>query len=268
MIPTLTRKTLRDDRRAIIGWAVGIAAFIAVYLAFYPSIANNQAGMDFIEQFTADLPAGLLSTLGWQDFASGAGYLDAVVYSAYVPLLVIMFAAVLGNRAIAAPEEAGTLDLLLANPISRRRFVAERFAALIAAVLAVGFVVWLVVLAFNAGLDMGVPVGNLTAATAGLTLLGAAFGSLALAVGAATGRRATVFAVTAALAAGTYLLRALGAQVEAINSLRWLSPFHYYLGGDPLRTGFDAGHLLVLGGITAVLAAVAIFAFGRRDVGV
>jgi ABC-2 type transport system permease protein len=35
MTTALVRKTWRDDRRAVIGWAVGVAAFTGIYTGFY-----------------------------------------------------------------------------------------------------------------------------------------------------------------------------------------------------------------------------------------
>ena len=38
-----------------------------------------------------------------------------------LPLLLLVYAIGAGSRAIAGEEESGTLDLLLAHPLSRRR---------------------------------------------------------------------------------------------------------------------------------------------------
>ncbi|MDQ1287106.1 MAG: beta-exotoxin transport system permease protein, partial [Actinomycetota bacterium] len=35
MLPALVRKTWRDERRAIAGWAIGLGAFTTIYTAFY-----------------------------------------------------------------------------------------------------------------------------------------------------------------------------------------------------------------------------------------
>jgi ABC-2 type transport system permease protein len=48
--------------------------------------------------------------------------------------------------------------------------------------------------------------------------------------------------------------------------MRKLSPFYYYLGGDPLRTGVDLGHVAVLAAIPLVLLGVALWSLTRRDI--
>ena len=65
-----------------------------------------------------------------------------------------------------------------------------------------------------------------------------------------------------------YFLNALAPLVESLESSRMLSPFYYYIGADPLTNGLNPGHVAVLIGLTAVLLAVALFTFNRRDLAV
>ena len=262
MIPSLIRKTLHDYRRSVVGWAVGISLFIVVYVSSWSQFDSDPEAA----QSAADrIPEGVQTALGFHGLTSAAGYLQAVIYSVFVPLLLIMAATAFGTRAIAGPEDAGVLDLLLANPISRRQFVLQRFAALTVAVVVVAGVAWLMVLGMATALDMNVGASRISAASLGLLLVGLCFGTLALAVSSVVGRRPVVLAVTGSVAVATYLLFALGNQFAAIRPLRWLSPFHYYLGADPLHTGFHVGYLLVLAASCVVLAAVSALAFERRD---
>lgn len=265
---SLVRKTFRADRRALVGWCAAVAAAIAVYVPWYPLLSEGTDMREFIEEFVNATPDGLVAAMGWADLATGAGYLNATVYSLYLPAIMIACAAMLGARTVAGPEESGRLDLYLANPISRRRFLLERFAVVAAQIVVIGAIAWLMVLIFDAALGLGVSYGNVTAASVALVMFGLSFAAIAVAAGAATGKRAAVLTVTVGLAAATYLLRALSGQFDAIRSIRWLSPFDHYLGGQPLLTGLDLGGLLVLAGITVVALGIALATFDRRDLGV
>ncbi|MFC7483355.1 ABC transporter permease subunit [Luedemannella flava] len=110
MLPPLVRKTWRDDRRAIIGWALGVGVFTAIYTGFY----SQFQGAAELKQNA--LPKGMLDFLGIADMLSPAGYLQATVFSLVGPLLVLMCAVTLAARTIARPEEDGGMELLLANP--------------------------------------------------------------------------------------------------------------------------------------------------------
>lgn len=262
---SLVRRTLRENRRAVIGWTAGIGLFVVIYSSYWASFRDDQqAALDARDQ----IPDGMATVMGGiGDLSSGAGYLQAVVFQLFVPLLVIGYAAVWGTRAIAGQEESGGLDLYMANPISRRRFVLDRFAAMTVGMVLLGVVVLLLELAVISGLGMNVGFAKISAICAGLLLLGMVFGTFALAVGAVIGRRSVVLAVTGVVALATYLLRAYGLDSDTFRALRWLSPFHYYVGNDPLFNGFSLGYLAVLVALVGVLAGIAVVAFERRDIG-
>lgn len=261
-MPSLMRKTLRDWRRATLFWGLGLVAIFMIYLGSWSSLEHNQ---DLLKLKGDAMPAGISAALGVNDLTTGAGYLQGTVYSLIGPLLMCMAAIMLGARAIAGPEDRHTMDLLLANPISRRAFVWQRAAALVALVVGLGVVAWLVPLIMSQALGMHVGAADVTAANLGLLLLALVFGTLALAVGAATGRRTTALAVAGGVAVATYVLRGLTDSISWLHGWRWLSPFWYYLGPDPLHHGF-APHLLVLAAVGAILVVASVFAFDRRDV--
>ncbi len=58
MLPALVRKTWRDDRRTVIGWAAGVAVFTTVYSGFYASFQ----GVADVKQDA--LPQNVLDFLG------------------------------------------------------------------------------------------------------------------------------------------------------------------------------------------------------------
>jgi ABC-2 type transport system permease protein len=264
MLRDVFTKTLWDARRSLLGWAVAVGAVAAVYAAFWPTVDTPQ-----MQQALRNYPEGVLQAFNYTDLTSPAGYLGSSVYGLLVPLLVAVFAIAFGTRAVAGDEEAGTLDLLLAHPVSRTRVALQRFAALAAALALVGLVLWLAMLAIAGPAKLeGVTAGELAAMTTQLALFGACIGALALAVGAATGRRALALGAAAGVAVVTYLANGVFSQVEGLAWTRDLSPWHWYLGGKPLEHGLQAGGSLLLLGATVVLVAAGTWRFNRRDVAV
>jgi ABC-2 type transport system permease protein len=184
-----------------------------------------------------------------------------------VPLLVAVFAIAFGTRAVAGDEEAGTLDLLLAHPVSRTRLALQRFAALTTALALVGALLWLGMLAIAGPAELeGVSAAELAAATIQLALFGACLGGLAFAVGAATGRKALALGISAGMAVLAYLANGVFPQVEGLEWTREVSPWHWYLGGEPLTNGLQVGDALLLLAVTVVLVAAGTWAFNHRDI--
>ncbi len=264
MLRDIWTKTLFDQRRALLGWSIGLAGVALMYAGFYPSV-NDPA---FAEAM-ANFPEGMMEAFGWNDLTSAAGYLGSTIFGLLIPILTIILAAAAGARAIAGDEEAGTLELLLSMPVGRNRVVWQRALALVIVVALAGLVVFLALLAIRTPAQFDeISVGNLAAACAHLSLLGLAYGSLALAVGAIVGRRGLVLAITAVAVVVGYMGNTIATVIDGFSWLRDISPFFYYSGGEPLRNGMQWGDAAVLVAISAVLAAVATVAFNRRDIGV
>jgi ABC-2 type transport system permease protein len=264
MLRNVFAKTLWDQRRGILGWAVGIAAVGVLYAAFYPSI-NNPDMAAALEAY----PQALLDAIGFTDVTSPEGYIGSTTYGLLGPVLAVIFATTLGSRAIAGEEESGRLEVLLAHPVQRWQVVVQRSAAMLVALAVAGGLLLAAMLAAAGPAQYGsIPAANLAAATFQLVLLAWLFGSLALAAGAVTGSRGLAMGAVALVGVATYFANTLGPSVEAIAWSRDVSPFRYFSGGQPLANGLQLADAAVLAVTGLVLTALGALGFERRDVGV
>lgn len=265
MLRSVFLKTLRDHRRSMVLWSVGLAFLAILMMAFYPSIQ----GMEGLDELLAQYPEDLMALIGATDMASlttPAGYLNAELFGFMLPILFVVFAIGQGSAAIAGEERTGTMELLLAQPISRGRLVLEKFASMVVSTVGLALVGWLALVAGKVAIDMDISVVRLAEGIVSVTLLGLAFGAAALAIGSITGSRGLSTGAAAAAAVGTYVLHALGLIVDFMEPARWLSPFYYYSANTPLANGLSPAHVAALSAVVLVCLAVAYFGFQRRDV--
>jgi len=255
-------KALWETRRSLIGWVLGVSGVGALYAVFWPAMETPE-----MQEAMASFPQDILDALNYDNLTTASGYLSGSVYGLLVPILVTVFAIGGGTRAVAGDEEAGTLDLLLAHPLSRTRLAMHRVAALLTCLAVITVVLGLVLSAMivPVGLD-GVSVRDLAAMTVHLTLFGATFLALAFAIGAAIGGKGRTLASSSGIAVLAYLAATVIPQVEGLEWVRNLSPYYWYSGEDPLVNGVQTGHALLLAGLTAVLVATGVWRFNRRDV--
>lgn len=263
MLRDIWTKTLWDQRRTLLGWAIGFAAVSLVYGGFYPFAATPEYA-ELIES----MPPALAEAMGWGDISTPHGYLGATVFGILGPVLAVIMAIGLGTRAIAGSEEDGSLEMLITHPVTRTRVVVQKAVALALATLMAGVIVLVAILAISGPIDLDLPFAHIAAASLDLALMGLLFGSLAILVGGITGRRGHAISVTAAVVVIAYLANGLAPQVDALAWMQNVSPFHWADGTTTLRDGIDPINTLLLGGVAAVLVACAAFAFNRRDVGV
>jgi ABC-2 type transport system permease protein len=155
---------------------------------------------------------------------------------------------------------------VLAHPVSRRSLALQRFGGLLAGVFVVGLALFAAMVALRGAFDLSaVSIGGFLAINLQLALFGAWFGALAFAVGAATGSKAAALGAGAGVAVLAYLANSVFPQIGALSWTRDISPFHWYLGGDPLSNGVQTGGVMVLLITTVVLVTAGTALFARRD---
>lgn len=155
-----------------------------------------------------------------------------------------------------------------AQPVSRTRVVLDRLGAMVVGAVLLGVVAAVTFLVIGPVVDLVVDADKIAAALTHLVLLGLVFGSLALAVGSATGRPGLAKAVAGVVAVASYVVNGLAPMVDWLEPVQRLSPFYQYGAHDPLRTGISAGAVAVALGTVVALALVAVLSFRRRDVAV
>lgn len=264
MLRSVLLKSLWEIRRALLWWSVGLVALASMMVAIFPSIHRNRSLVNLVQDYPRALKA-FIAFGGSVDYTSPAGFLGSELFALTVPLALVVAAIGAGARALAGEEEQRTLDILLANPISRSRLVLEKLGALVAELALLSIALWLALAVGTRLASMPIGLGNLAAATLQAGLLALLYGALALLVGAATGTRGTAIAVPAGAAFAAYLANALGAIVDGLRPARIVSPFYHYVAGDALRHGLAVGHAAVLLAIGLAFVALAHVVFARRD---
>lgn len=264
MLHSVATKTLFDQRRALLAWTVSLVLLVAMYAAIWPSVRDQPAMTDFLDS----MPPAVRSMLAMSgaDMSTPVGYVKIEMLSLMAPLLMILYAVTTGAAAVAGEEDRRTLDLLLANPVSRGRVVLEKLVAMTVGIVLLAGVTATALLTEGNLADMSLPTGPVLAAMGHLALLAMVFGTLAGAVGSSTGNLTAARGVPAVLAVIAYIVNGLGPQVSWLEPFQKFSPFYQYTGHDPLTNGLSVPAVLVALGTVGVLAAVGIAGFRRRDV--
>jgi ABC-2 type transport system permease protein len=261
MIRTVYAKWLWDSRRALLGWTLAIVFVGCGYAAFWPTFDDPE-----IAKLLESYPSALLDALNYSNISTPQGYLSATVYGLVVAVLMVVFAVTSGTRIIAGDEEAGTLDLTLSQPVSRPSLALQRVAAFATGVLIIVAVFFAAILAVAgpARFDTISPQ-YFAAMHLHLAAFALLFGTLAFAVGAATGRRAAAWVTSAGLAVAAYAASGIIPQVEGLEWVRSYSAFTWLNGSTPLANGIDVGYVALMVGISVLFAALGTLAFRRRD---
>ena len=212
------------------------------------------------------LPEQLMALFGGGDMSTPEGWYTLETFGLMAPVAVILVTVVMGAGALAGEESRRTMGLLLACPISRSRVVFEKAIPMVLFAFLVGFATFAGVALGSLIADLGMSIGNIAATATLQVLVGLVFGSLAFALSAGTGR--TSISIYGAVGAALFfhLVNSFGALNDGIADLAWLTPFHYYLGNDPLNSGMDWVNAAVLAVLSVVLIGLSVGLFQRRDI--
>lgn len=183
-----------------------------------------------------------------------------------MPLLGGVLAIGLGSSLLAREEQDGTIESLLARPVSRAKLLAAKAAAgvvVLAGVSGVGAVV-----SIASARVVGITVSSWTIAVTAFVcfLLCLSFGAVSFAVSSTGKARGASVGVGALVALGGYMISSLAG---TIAWLRWPAkalPFHYFQSDALLRGHYDWINVLYFIGVILACVIVSWFAFRTRDI--
>ena len=260
---------LKLGRGGLIAWSLLILIYglFAVYM--FPTVSGST--MDYIG-YIASLPESLRAAMGLGnlDIASMTFTLDtfvAVEFLMFWPLMMVFY-AIFAGVSLSREAERGTLDLLLAQPVSRVRVLLTRYLVMAGGVVTVAGASWL-------GIALGLTLIESTSASLANHALALLTGALlVLAVGSYTVLFNVIFLEPrkALLASGglTAIMYIINFIVPVLSpTLSWvrnISFFYHYNAVEIIRTGsVDINALMIYGSVFLGCLAAAYFTFNRRN---
>lgn len=254
-------QTLRRLRGQILGWGIGLASYGLLMGAMFSSI-NQIEGLD---ELLANYPQEFLAFMGdVSTFSTPSGYFGTY-FSNLVPLFLVIFAVSTAAGLLAGDEERGTLDLVMAYPLSRWALFAGRALGYIVAlglVLLISYLGWLVVLPWS-GMDVSaLQLLRPFVPLFGLMLL---FGGLALLLSLLLPSARMASTVAGGLLVANFLLAGLARINDSLQPIMNLTPFAFYQQGDAMD-GLNWGWALGLMAVGLLFIVIAGFVFNRRDI--
>ncbi len=251
------RIALRLRLPAALSAGLGLIAVMVAVGALFPSVGHTIG--------TLHVPKSVSNLLGGGDYGTITGWFRSEIASIYGPLVIGALAITGASATTAGEEEDRIMGLVLAHPIRRPWLIAAKATAIAVVVLVIAFATWIGLIVGVAVGGGGITLAHMTALAVQLAFFGSATGAVAIALGAGTGRRSLATGVAAAVGIGGWLINSFAPLVGAIDWLKYISPFYYYAGRDPLTHGVDILGIIVLGVVSLALTALGMIGIDRRD---
>lgn len=256
---------LRRRRLYLFWWSLGIIALVGLTVLSYGSIKDQAAELN---KSFGHLSSSISSFVGTSDMFSPAGYLNSQLYYITLPIMFIILSITLSGSLLSKEERHGTLELLLARPISRQQLLLAKASAGVLVVALLGMVATAVTLLCGWAISLGVATQYIILTSACMVLFAGAFGAIAFALYAA-GRvtRRAAAAIAILFSFGGYIISSLGGLVHGLSWVAKLFPYHYYNPGALLQGHISAGLLYYLAALYGLSLLVGLIGFRHRDIG-
>jgi polyether ionophore transport system permease protein len=259
MFRSIWSKTLRDYRIPILAWGLALGLFGAIDFA--------ESTSTMVATFGSLAP--LFRFLGDPyQIQTPEGFITWRIMELFVPLAICFWPILAGARLVRGEEERGSMDVLLATPRSRRRLLLSKLSALALALLLIGLLFALGLIAGQTRIE-----GHANVVRAGLSGLNASllaffFGCLALLFSQLSASRAVAAGWVSGLLVLSVLLDSGGRLLHG-SWVQYLSPFYYYNLNRPLIPSFPDQPLaaVLLASLAVLCAGASLLLFARRDIG-
>lgn len=256
MSVAVTARAVHDRWR---GWVIGsvsLGVMLLLSMAIY---------RDIDLAFYTNLPEAMIAIMGVPKGADVAGLAYGAVYGTYGGLTMAALALAAGSASIAGEERGGTIGLLLGNPKSRTHVLLAKAVA-VAILAGLGaLILWGAGVLSAAMLDVEI-TGIFVGALSFHIFVNALFyGSLAMAIGAWTGRASVASGVTAGVMLLSFIAVGVLPLVQGFENIAKALPWYYFDGSRPALNGIHWGHIGVLLIGVSSFTVIAVFGLNRRD---
>lgn len=263
----LIARTIKSNRTALIANILICVLFVWMYVVFFPTMLDQAEELaaafqgypqSFLEAFNVEFEH-MFSTL--------EGFLATEHFSFVWPIILIILVLSYGGGAIAGEVDRGTIEVLLAQPLSRLRIYGAKVLSGILILLTFVFVSNLSVIPLAELYNLDYQLANwLTVSVLGF-LFGLAIFGVCMLFSSFFSTRGKAASLTGGVIIIMYALNVVSKFKESVEGLKYLSFFHYFDSNAALiHNQIDILNVLVLLAVGVMALIIGAIVFEKRDI--
>lgn len=251
-------KTVKDHWKVTALLTFIFMGLAAMYVSSYPAFEES------LQEFK-DMPMSFIR--GFEDLGSFTGFLNVEMYQIFWSLILPTLIAYVSASLISEEIEAKTIDMLMSNPVSRRRIVLEKFLGMLPMILIVNFATMGTVYGMALVIGESISISHLLLAHVWAIPYFLAVVGISLLVSTFIDKKMKASIVAMAIVVGMYLFESISQLVPEYEEIGIVSLVHYYDPSDLLIHGdMEVTGPIVLIIVTIAALTAAVVQFDRRDI--
>jgi len=263
MFDPMLKKTILDLKSQILCWGLAIGTLLLFTVLMYPSISG------VYDDILGELPEGIIAFWGIGEMGMDTmeGFLN-VEFLSYAPIALAVFAILSGTATIVGEENEGTLDLLLAQPISRLKLIVVKLTGL---TLAYGIIVGILLAVFWITvffIDVELKAGRIIASFIMLWPFLTAIGFLSVLASLLLSNRLFAGTIMGMFLVASFVLESLSNLVSGLEAFLPIYATTYYQGSNALGGEISWFYTTTLMVVLLITFLCNIWLFMNRDIAV
>ena len=260
----ITRYSFCRSVWAIIGWGIPLMLLGIITIPFYDLVAENERQLRPVLENLKPLVKTFIGGEEAEQIFTPQGFIS-LRYFAFLPVILGIYGSVSGSGLLAADEERGILDFVLAHPVSRGQFFWGRVIAFtfsLSCIIGLGWLgLWIGVA--KAG-SMNFPTFQLLLPYLSVFAVTWFFACFSLALSMCVPSRSSAAMISGIVVLGGYIITTLSKAIKGLESWAVFSPLTYFQSNA--MTGLELVPFFKLLLVAFFLLFLARTGFGLRDI--
>lgn len=259
---TIVKHELRQGRTAFIIWTASVGFLLAVCVFLFPEMKGEMEGVSEIFSSMGSFTAAF--GMDKLNFGTLMGYY-AIECGNVLGLGGAFFAALCAVGILSKEEKDRTTEFLLTHPISRVRIITEKLIAVLIQITAMNLVIYALSLGSMAVIGEDIPWKELSLLHLAYYILQMELAGIGFGISAFI-RKGSV-SIGLGLAAVMYFLNLIANIAEAVEFLKYITPFGYCEGADIVTNGSLDGTMVSIGIAMGMIGIViAYLKYTKKDI--
>ena len=202
----------------ILIWSVSMFLLALIFTGLYDSFKGE------ITDMIGNAPKLMEAMIGpiSEDAVTPEIWLGIELYGLLFPILLAVIAVSAGASAIGTEEESGTIELILASPISRGRVLLEKSLGIMIQLGIVSGFLWVGIATGSLLFPFDVSLTNVFFATAMGWIFGMTVAYITMSIPALTGRKGLALGVGGGFVGLSYVMMVIAGGIHGLNSLKYI----------------------------------------------
>jgi len=263
----LFNKTIKTNRVALTIYLAISITFVWFYAAFFPAILKQSEKLkEAFKAYPQDIFKAFDINLN-QFITSYEGFLGGEYFSLLWPIILIILIVAYAASSIAGEIEAGTIELLLSQPISRLKVFFSKYLSGLFLIIVFIAVSNFAVVAFARLYNISFHWQNfVTVSVLGFLFAFAVYG-ICFMLSAISSSKGMPAAITGGILVIMYALKIFSSFQASLDKLKFASFFHYYdQNAALLNNHIDALSIAVFLAVGIICVVIGAVVFVKRDI--